>query len=65
MTVTCRTAGCGNEGIPLEIADTWTDTDGVEQPVAVVQCGVCLGWIIPPEEPIAEAGDEREESSHG
>lgn len=60
MTVTCETEGCGNEGIPLEIADTWTDTEGVQQPVAVVQCGVCLGWIIPPVEPIADASEDEE-----
>lgn len=63
MTVTCQTEGCGNQGIPIVIANTWTDTDGVEQPVAVVQCGVCLGWIIPPEEPIAPTGEHDNEET--
>lgn len=51
MTVTCRTAGCENAGIAIEIADTWTDIDGSTRPVEVVQCGVCLEWIIAPIEP--------------
>lgn len=63
MTVTCRTAGCGNEGIAIEIADTWLDRDGTVHPVTVVQCGVCFEWIIPPVEPPAEIGGASEEST--
>ena len=64
MIVACETQGCENEGIQIEIADTWTDTEGTQQPVTVVQCGVCLGWILPP--PIAEqSADETEESPDG
>lgn len=48
MTVTCETQGCENQSIPIDIADTWTDQDGVQQPVTVVGCGACGQWIIPP-----------------
>ncbi|MFJ4173417.1 hypothetical protein [Microbacterium sp. NPDC089696] len=54
MIVACETEGCENEGIEIEIPDTWTDTEGQEQPVAVVLCGVCEHWIIPP--PVAKRG---------
>jgi hypothetical protein len=40
-TVTCRTDGCGNEGIGLDVATTWTDEEGTEHAVATVVCGVC------------------------
>lgn len=41
-TVTCRTAGCENENVGIEVAD---------DPASPVQCGPCGQWIIPPEEP--------------
>ncbi|WP_417556171.1 hypothetical protein [Microbacterium sp.] len=49
MNVTCTTEGCTNQGIPIVIADTWTDLDGQQHPVTCVQCGACEQWIIPPE----------------
>lgn len=55
MIVTCQTRGCDNENISIEIADRWTAPDGSEKPVTVVQCGVCLGWILPPPEEESEA----------
>lgn len=59
MIVTCQTPGCENQGIPLEIADTWTDQDGTQNPVTVVQCGPCHQWIIPPpEDPPIEGNPE-------
>ncbi|WP_136057233.1 hypothetical protein [Microbacterium sp. K24] len=53
MTVICETAGCENEGIAIEIADTWSDLEGNSHPVEVVQCGACFEWIIAPVEPPA------------
>lgn len=48
MTVTCLTSGCENEGIALQVPSTTTDPDGTIRPVAIVQCGPCQQWIIPP-----------------
>ena len=41
MNVTCQTEGCANVGIPIEIATTWTDDEGIEHTVDAVVCGVC------------------------
>lgn len=46
MTVTCETENCENQGIPIEIADTWTGTDGEQHQVTSVMCGACEQWII-------------------
>lgn len=48
MIVTCVTPGCLNEGIPIEIADTWIDQDDIERPVEIAWCSPCEQWIIPP-----------------
>ena len=62
MTVTCTTTGCENENVAIEIADTWTDLDGSVHPVAVVMCGACREWIIPPVEPPAVAEPTEEQT---
>ena len=40
-TVVCRTEGCGNQGIPIEITTQWVDEFGETQHVDAVACGVC------------------------
>jgi hypothetical protein len=40
-TVTCKTEGCGNEGIPLSVNLSFVDDDGETQYVDAVMCGVC------------------------
>jgi hypothetical protein len=41
VTVTCPTAECPMQGVPVEIAATWTDEDGGEHDVDNVECGAC------------------------
>lgn len=42
VTVTCPTDGCGNQGVPIEIASTVIDEEsGATTPVTRVSCGVC------------------------
>jgi hypothetical protein len=41
LTVTCPTADCPMQGVPVEIAATWTDEDGVDHDVDNVECGAC------------------------
>ncbi len=48
MNVTCETPGCDNEGITIEVADTWLDVGGIERPSEIARCGRCNEWIIPP-----------------
>lgn len=41
-TVTCRTEGCGNANIPLDLPLIWEDPDtGESMPLDAVMCGVC------------------------
>jgi hypothetical protein len=40
-TVTCRTEGCGNKDIPIELQLTVTDADGTVRQIMSVICGVC------------------------
>jgi hypothetical protein len=39
-TVTCRTDGCANNGIPLDMWLQWQDENGDTQ-VSACYCGVC------------------------
>lgn len=39
-TATCRTDGCDNGGIPLDVVTSWDDDEGTHYVGAVV-CGVC------------------------
>ena len=39
--VTCRTEGCGNADIPIELTLVWTDEGGQEHSIDQVTCGVC------------------------
>lgn len=39
--VICHTEGCGNEGVPIELATTWTDEEGGVHDVGAVICGAC------------------------
>jgi hypothetical protein len=40
-TVTCRTAGCENNGIQIELDLTFRDDQGVVHQVDTVICGAC------------------------
>lgn len=40
-TVTCHTAGCGNQDMALELDLTFTDDDGQPAMIEWVVCGVC------------------------
>jgi hypothetical protein len=46
-SVTCPTEGCMNQGVPIEVATTWTDDEGVQHPVDAVVCGVCGATLTP------------------
>jgi hypothetical protein len=54
-TVTCHTDGCDNNGVPIEMTLSWTETDIdgqlVQHTVSGVVCGVCgqpITDIAPP-----------------
>jgi hypothetical protein len=51
--VVCPTAGCGNQGIPLEVQTGYTDDDGVDQAVDAFACGVCGTALTPSDTPPA------------
>jgi hypothetical protein len=46
-TVTCPTDGCQNAGVPIDVAVTYLDDDGVLVDVDAVQCGVCGTDLTP------------------
>ena len=39
--VTCHTETCSNADKPIELGLTWTDEEGLTQPIDSVSCGVC------------------------
>ena len=48
---TCGTAGCGNEGIPIEVGELTTTVPGTDEVItSSVCCGVCGQTITDIEE---------------
>lgn len=41
VTVTCPTEGCENQGVPIDVPDSWVDDEGVEHQVDAIMCGAC------------------------
>jgi hypothetical protein len=61
-TATCRTDGCENEDVPLEVTTEFQDVDGNTAYVSSVVCGGCgqeIGDVEPPLPPPPEPEDPR------